>query len=326
MDKSNKPKGVTIKINGEEKEFKNNRKEPENQGDERSNPELEKPADSFEWILPDDSIDRKAVLVPAPPKKKVPKVVGFNTHKVKRPNGKGLKTALMAIVCAVFFGSVLGLVAVKVITKEKEAGPALETAAIPDLPVQSEQTKSAEGSSSALKAYLVQGGIFSSEEAAEQVRQKITEKNVPAEILKLDDSYYIFLGTAGSLEASKELAVFLKTYDVDVFWKELDLKASEINDSESASLETMKNVYQSLAGFSAAELTGGQSQAKAEDWKQDLAKLDQQSTAGKLADMKESLQSASENLTEYQDSKSKEKLFEVQASLLEFLKKYQASS
>ncbi|MDQ7863262.1 hypothetical protein RCO48_26105 [Peribacillus frigoritolerans] len=45
--------------------------------------EQEQTDESFEWILPEDSNESKIVLVPSPPKKKMPKLIGFGTGSLK---------------------------------------------------------------------------------------------------------------------------------------------------------------------------------------------------------------------------------------------------
>ena len=45
---------------------------------------------------------------------------------------------------------------------------------------------------------------------------------MPAEVFQVDKNYYVFLGAAENLEATKELALLYKTHDIDVYWKEID--------------------------------------------------------------------------------------------------------
>ncbi|MDQ7863261.1 hypothetical protein RCO48_26100 [Peribacillus frigoritolerans] len=117
------------------------------------------------------------------------------------------------------------MIAVKTITKEKAEVSSVETPIPTEATVEDKKAAVTEPGNQ-LKTFLVQGGVFSSEDAARQIQKKIIEKQVPAEIFKLEESYYLFLGSAESLVASKELALFLKSYDVDVYWKEINFEAA----------------------------------------------------------------------------------------------------
>ncbi|MFJ7828981.1 hypothetical protein ACQKL6_07465 [Peribacillus sp. NPDC097197] len=324
MDKSEKRKGVKIKINGEEKIFvgENKRESTEEIPEAASK---EQPDDSFEWILPDDSVENKVVLVPTPPKKKMPKLIGFNTHTGKRPGNRSLKTFVIAVFCAILFGSVLGLIAVNTITKEKATDSPVETAITTTAsPVVKNDSGGEKGQGMGLKTFLVQGGIFSSEDAAKQIQEKIVEKQVPAEIFKMEDSYYLFLGSAESLISSKELALFLKTYDVEVFWKEIDLKASGISAEEEKTLDVMKGIYSSLSEISSGELRGKETKWDAETLKKDMDKLKDEKLSSELSQMNTHLAAAAKLISEYETSEKDEQLLEAQGKLLKFLKGFQS--
>ncbi|NCT37272.1 hypothetical protein GTW56_13510 [Bacillus sp. EB93] len=105
MGKPEQSKGVTIKINGEEKVFAD--KKIESQEAASKEQEQEQTDESFEWILPEDSNESKIVLVPTPPKKKMPKLIGFGTGSLKSSDKRPIKTFMIAVICAVFFGRFL---------------------------------------------------------------------------------------------------------------------------------------------------------------------------------------------------------------------------
>ncbi|MGE7766734.1 hypothetical protein [Peribacillus sp. NPDC096540] len=318
MDKSEKSKGVTIKINGEEKVFADKNK---NVGQEAAGVEQEQTDESFEWILPDDSIENKVVLVPAP-KKKMPKLIGFGTGTLISPNKRPIKAFLIAVICAVFFGSILGLIAVKTITKEKAADSSVETSITTPSPAEDTKTETMVKGAQ-LKTFLVQGGVFSSEDAAKQIQKKIIEKQVPAEIFKIEDSYYLFLGSAESLTSSKELALFLKSYDVDVFWKEINFEAASKSQKDEETLDIMKSVYFSLAETSATKLRGKETTVNQETLKKNMEKLKGENLSSELSKMNNNLSAAAKWITEYETSKKEENLLQAQGNLLEFLLNYQ---
>ena len=107
-------------------------------------------------------------------------------------------------------GSSLGLIVLKAITADKEVAAVPVESKIPNEPVKDEKKGAAVPTIQPLTVFLVQGGLFSNEEAAKQIQERVTAKGVPAEILKQDEKYYLFLGSATSLDESKQLAVFFK--------------------------------------------------------------------------------------------------------------------
>ncbi|KWW15910.1 hypothetical protein AS888_07645 [Peribacillus simplex] len=322
VGKSGKSKGVKIKINGEEKIFTDKGRI---ESEEAASEEQEQQDESFEWILPDETSENKMVLVPTPPKKKMPKLIGFGASSRKGPESRPLKTFLIAVICAVFFGSILGLIAVKTITREKAAVPSVETPISTKAPVEDKKAAVKEKGTQ-LKTFLVQGGVFSSEDAARQVQKKILGKQVPAEIFKLEDSYYLFLGSAESLASSKELALFLKSYDVDVYWKEINLEAAGKSGEDEKNLIKMKTVYASLAEISAAKLRGKEATVNREVLKKNLNELKAAKVSGELAKMNADLSAAAQSITEFERSKKEDKLLQAQGSLLDFLLNYQNTS
>lgn len=319
LGKTEKSKGVTIKINGEEKVFADKNKM---ESQEAASEELEQPDESFEWILPEDSNENKIVLIPSPPKKKMPKLIGFGTSSLKSPDNRPIKAFMIAVMCAVFFGSILGLIAVKTITKEKAAVSSVGTS-IPKGATVEDKKAAANEPGTQLKTFLVQGGVFSSEDAARQIQKKIVEKQVPAEIFKLEDSYYLFLGSAESLTASKELALFLKSYDVEVYWKEINFEAAGTSQEEEKTLDKMKAVYTSLAEISATKLRGKEGTVNGETLKKNLDELKGGQLSPKFTKMNDDLTAAAKSINEYETSLNEEKLFQAQESLLDFLLNYQ---
>jgi stage II sporulation protein B len=174
-----------------------------------------------------------------------------------------------------------------------------------------------------LKTFLVQGGVFSSEDAARQIQKKIIEKQVPAEIFKLEESYYLFLGSAESLAASKELALFLKSYDVDVYWKEINFEAAGTSQEDEKTLDKMKAVYASLAETSATKLRGKAGTVNGETLKKNMDELKAGKLSPAFSKMNDDLTAAAKSIDEYESSKNEEKLFQAQESLLNFLLNYQ---
>ena len=106
------------------------------------------------------------------------------------------------------------------------------------------------------------------EESAQEVQALIHEKSVPAEVFQVDKSYYVFLGAAENLAATKELALLYKTHDIDVYWKEIDFTTKL--EKENQEIDQILSAYSSLAELSAAQLLNGTSNVEVNQVKAQL--------------------------------------------------------
>ena len=276
VDKSHKEKRVTIKINGEEKSYvQNHALSTEERQDEAAT--RESADESFDWMLPNE-----IMLSPEPTKGKLYKK---QSRQIK------LKTPFILAVVAIIFGTGLGLLVIRMITSEQTVTQPVEK----DTPAVAPVT---EGSIETLTipTFFVQGGVFSTEEAAKAVQAEIHSKNLPAEVFQIEKSYYVFLGVAENLEASKELALNYKTNEIAVFWKEIDFKTKLAkNDQE---VEKALSIYSSLAELSSAKLLHVDSSAdvnKVSEQLKDLQLSKHQEIKGKLLEAVELLQNDKPN-------------------------------
>ncbi|AZV44578.1 hypothetical protein BAOM_3969 [Peribacillus asahii] len=283
VDKSNQENGFTIKINGQEKSFKEHSAAPIEEGRTEA-AAVESPDESFDWVLPNE-------IIPAPNSKKKGKI-----HPYPQPRRPWkLKTPFILAIVAIVVGTSLGVLAIRTITAEQTVTPPIEVeeetpAVVPPV----EQTSKG----ATVQTFLVQGGVFSTEEAAKEVQATLQAKKLPAEVFKMENEYYLFLGVAESLAATKELALEYKTQDVDVFWKEIRFKAKIAEDDAAV------DVYSSLAELSAAKLRNTDSSV-------DLQQVTKQLNGVQLSGNKEGkkrLMEASELLQKNQASEAQEKL------------------
>ncbi|USK69377.1 hypothetical protein [Peribacillus asahii] len=282
MDKSNQENGFTIKINGQEKSFKEH-SDPIEEGRTEA-AAVESPDESFDWVLPNE-------IIPAPNPKKKGKI-----HPYPQPRRPWkLKTPFILAIVAIVVGTSLGILAIRTITAEQTVTPPIEVEEeTPAVVPPAEQTSKG----ATVQTFLVQGGVFSTEEAAKEVQATLQAKKLPAEVFKMENEYYLFLGVAESLAATKELALEYKTQDVDVFWKEIRFKA-KIAENDAA-----VDVYSSLAELSAAKLRNTDSSV-------DLQQVTKQLNGVQLSGNKEGkkrLMEASELLQKNQASEAQEKL------------------
>ncbi|MDQ0219377.1 hypothetical protein ELQ35_14510 [Peribacillus cavernae] len=333
MDKSKNQKGLTIKINGQEKSFEETKKDrfhPESQVAAASEKEKE---ESFDWMLPDEAAT-KGAIGPAPVKKGKAAIYSFGGKSKSKGQKDGtgvLKAFLIAIICAIILGTFLGFIILKTITSDDGTQASGENQNVASAPAEkpaatAESNKNT--SLSPLKVYLVQGGVFSTESSASKIQKSIKQKGVPAEIFKLDGRFYIFLGSAGSLQESKELASYFQSNQLDAFWKEVSLSAAIKGDGkESKLLSDMSALYSTLAQSTSSLLLSPETAIDEKRLEKQLKTVNETAkgvSVKPLAALKKNVSSASELLNKYQTSKDPRQLLQAQDQLLAFLKGYQS--
>lgn len=179
-----------------------------------------------------------------------------------------------------------------------------------------------------LSTYMIQGGVFSSEDGASETLNEVKESGIPAQIIEMDGKHYLFFGVADSIETAKSIGGQYKETGVeDAFAKPLvikEKKISELSESEKSFIEAIPTIYQTLSNATSAAiatksiseettktLTGIEAQLKATGLKNDNVKK-----------LNAELTSANDSVKAYQKSKNKKDLSEAQQHLLNFLSAY----
>ncbi|WP_142383663.1 hypothetical protein [Bacillus sp. V5-8f] len=332
MDKSGNRKKITIKINGQEKSFEeleSDRPLPENQiAAAAEKPEEE----SFDWVLPDtkDEYHIEEFNAAAFNKKGKADIYTFGGKQKSKAETKihALKMPIIAILCAILIGTCLGFIILKTITASEGNTVPRQTAPISAAPANkpsAPEEKKEKSIPSPLTAFLVQGGVFSTEVSAKQLQLSIKQKGIPAEIFQLNGKFYIFSGTAGSLEDSKALASFYKQKQLAFFWKEVSFSPS-INEGQNETIKELSSLYSFLSQTTSGLLNSPQFRVDQKKLQEQLSAVDEK-TKGKssrnISTMKKQLTAAAELLSDGQTSKDQEKLLSAQEQLLAFLKSYQ---
>jgi stage II sporulation protein B len=332
VDKPKKSSGVTIKINGKEKTFSENT-EHEHQISHQAAATSENNVESFDWILSDNDGTNEDEWIIPPKKKKKVSIASFGVrpkgHKRGRINATVIKAPLVAIVCAVLIGTGFGFLVLKTVTgtREGEVVPSAE-------PVAGSVSEggSATGKQSialpTLKAFMVQGGVFSAEEAAKTVQEQLKNNSVPAEIIQLDNQFYIFLGMADSLPESKSLAGYYKLMNVDAFWKEIALAVNlkKGTEEDKQMLQQLVAIYRELSNQTAVQMLGSESTIDLKNTDAQLEGISPKETsayAKQINNLKGSLRAAADMLDKYKNSKQSAMLGLSQEELLGFIKEYQ---
>ncbi|WP_160118434.1 SPOR domain-containing protein [Bacillus sp. V59.32b] len=317
MDKSGNRKSITIKINGQEKTFEENKKDRLNPENQLAATREKAEEESFDWILADHDDEKRNEIINPVPLKKSKALIDFSGNTKNR-------LSLIAILSAILLGTCFGVIILKTITTD-DGTTATEKAPASLAP---KETQSAESVNTNLKTYMVQGGVFSTESSARALQKNIKQKGVPAEIFALDGKYYIFVGTAGSLEESKGLASYHKQNQVDAFWKEVSFStAIKGGEKERELLNEMSTLYGTLSQFTSGLLNGSVSTWDQEVLNKQVKAVNNSSenvSAEALVTMKKNISSAAELLNKYKSSKDPEQLVLAQEQLLLYLKGYQS--
>lgn len=276
-------KGVTIKINGETKQYVDKKEIPIiNKNDEAA--ARESSDESFDWVLPNE-------IRPSSAPKKV------KIHHYQKRNTIKLKTPIILAIVAILVGTSLGLIVIRTITSE-QAVPQVQEPPKQNIPATAPVAEPSTENMT-VQAFFVQGGVFSTEESAKQVQAFVHQKNVPAEVFQVDNSFYVFLGTAENLAAAKELALYYKNKEIEVFWKEIDIKTNLAK--ENPEVEKLLSAYSALAEVSAAQLRKSTPNVEVSQVKSQLNEV-------QSSEHKEILSEAADLLQNNQPSKAQEKL------------------
>ncbi len=316
-----KDKKISIKINGEKKEFNEDifvhdwklGKAETAAGEEN----LEE--NGFDWILPDDEPQ-------APQEYKKINYVGENKKKTKTFKNPFHDSAslLMSLVGAIVVGAVLGFGTLKVITTTE--GPSTPVASLEEDTTSQNNEGKEKLSAVELKAFstsVLQGGVFSTEESLKAMKESLSSKGVSSASIKKDGQWFLLLGVSGDVQTAKLLGEELTKQGVEVYAKDFQIEAKGINASsgEKSFLEKANSLYGIIAQESSNQvLMGSTNKSVITSMQASLKELEgikvQQPA---IIEMKKSIENAGK-LTA--NMKSPEEAKKVQGELLTYLENY----
>ncbi|WP_409297440.1 SPOR domain-containing protein [Peribacillus sp. SCS-26] len=326
MNRDQNPKNkIVIKFNGGEKHFYTENDERLMSIDETA-AASEGAEESFDWILPEPAgAEEKNSLSPYIVQVQ-PKKARFNFRVLKA--GALIPSMWVSIILAVVVGTSLGFIALKTVTGKDRTLPeqaAAEAGAAPA--AQPEKALEAAGQSLPdLKAYVVQGGIYSTKKSAEGVQAELQAKGTDAVMLEQDGRFILIIGAADSLGAAKNLSLYMKQQKLDSFWKELSIgknSVKKISRGDRGALKIMNTVYGMLAEKSSAKLMAPKAADDSGELQEAVKQMeDREKPQNKtIADMQAALKKASAIYLASTDTGS---LMQAQAKLLDYLKLYSA--
>ncbi|WP_203361599.1 hypothetical protein [Bacillus sp. REN10] len=239
MDKPKKQR-LFLTISSQTKEEPKKKKLPVQdwqKGGEESAAAVERDKEEeFQWVFPDESekkeetVSLKATLHPQ--------------HARKRVIGK----LLFIIISAILIGLLFGYTMVKIVTQKEEVPPQAmlkeptkqQHTAAPTSPTASSLLPSIEVS-------IVQGGVFSTKEAANKAMKRLNDEGAPAGIIHKDEQFIVVLGVASELATAKELGEAYRAKVDDVYAKTTTISSS----TKATKAKTLANVFLIVAEESA---------------------------------------------------------------------------
>ena len=354
MDKQNKRRTITIKINGKERPMKNrqepvsecNREQTQSRISEQVNLEAAAAKESavegedFEWILPTDAegtqtqSEQKAAK---PPKQKEepPRKLPFMNGKGKKINPerkKWLTTIFLIVIGAIVIGTIFGMTMMNIVLPDESA---VQSSVTPAEQIPEKIPPAANGDNEVqlqpLTAYVVQAGIYSAKETAEAEQEKLRKDGLPVQAMDmstmgLDGKYALFIGISGSISGAKNLSQELSAGGTETFAKEIKTGAKTVKgvaEEEKKLLELAPQLFQIISGNMASTLS--------EDNQAAFAKLENTMTAidkeklinESVLEVYSTLEEASSQYKKFQENPSHDTEIALQQHLLSFLAFYQ---
>ncbi|WP_042354914.1 hypothetical protein [Bacillus rubiinfantis] len=355
MDKPKKAKTITIKINNNHKAYQEELRKGalpdhskviqiqtkliQEEARRESAAAQESDDDSFDWIIPEtietnqtpsNTAGDRAKATGEKGKKLGNKTVSF-TNYYKKKHGRSFRSIFLTAIFAILIGTTIGIFMLKlVITEPKEK--VVSEPKIVEEPKPQETPKKAEKTTIATikqqTTYIIQGGVFGSEQGAEEGANKLLSLGIPVQTVEIDKQFYLFLGIADSLDSAKALSAYYQQNGVDdVYAKPLEINAkkiSVINESEKSLAENLPSIFQTLTLVSSGGLLTNDIPQEADNLLTKIEKTltDSEINKGKMKELKVELQEAQEKVKGFRDSKETKDLQDAQQSLLKFLAIY----
>ncbi len=271
MDKPDRNGTIKIQLSGKgqkQKEKQKKKKQPEetpaeskaaqNDMDKKTVPAAEE--SEFDWILPEQSgskTDKPLVITTFKDKVEESSVFGAGL-KDKAKNSlwnKGAGRLVLSIAVAIAIGIGFTYTVLFLTTQEDGTLPAAVSETVDSAPQKEEPAAAVDeaGKIQPLDVTIVQGGVFSSEEAAVEQSELFNAGGTTAEVIGQDGKFYILFAVSDTIEHAKRLSVEFREAGTDAFWKEMQIGGG-IKGLSKADQLALKKAY-ALYGKTAAALT-----------------------------------------------------------------------
>jgi stage II sporulation protein B len=358
MDKPKNSRTITIKINGNERDYNETSKmeemEPnlvneivEPQPETEPHPKESTRVDSFsevaasqeaidesfDWILPevqdDDEID-EYIIAKKPQVIKKKSSIGSLKKTLQKQNTGPVKSLFVSILLAILIGTSFGFVVLKLVISDSQIKVETPLATVPEETAKGNEQSLGEIQQLALEpidTYIIQGGVFSSVDSAKLEEQKVKEMGIPTQIIESNGQAILVLGIADSIENAKSIATGYKDKGIDVFAKPYSLPGKEVEELtavEANLLKESKDFYNALASLMASGMFSEQlDKAAITELKNFVGSIDRQEIKNlKIEQLLVDLGSALTKLEAFSWNPTQSTLVDVQQHLLSFIGTY----
>lgn len=227
--------------------------------------------DSFEWILPEkDGVEpleefkiidsrKKPTEKSSKTPEKIPKVSNGSIGKWRN---KGIfPSVLITIFLAVVIGTTFGVVLLKMVISETAIETGGEVVGLEETPTAQEEKENVPNGTAteipAITGFVIQGGAFSTKEAAQTEEANMAQKGTAAKVMEVQGKFYIFIGVSDTLANAKAIGAQLKNSGIENFAKEVAFGGKEniaLSASETTLLQQASTLFKQLsaAGTSVA--------------------------------------------------------------------------
>lgn len=289
--------------------------------------------EQFSWILPEKKANpthfsgiKKTGRPSIKKGTKGSKRLTKSSYRKKTPNNKVVTSIAFITLIAVLVGTSFGLVMVSMVKSDQKAGtetPVSEMATV------TEENGNGSGSltAEAISAVIIQGGVFSTKEAAENELAHAIEKEIPGKVVEMDKQIYLFIGVADSIDHAKAIGGKLEKEGLSFYAKEVTFGStanSGLQGEEITLLNQASALYDTLASMSASAAVSGSISsgakealsAQLEQWE----KIDGKNIkTPEIQEMKKELDEAAKKMGNFEKNSDDKSIVGVQQHLLNFL-------
>lgn len=237
-----------------------------------------------------------------------------------------MKQLLIAAASAILVGTVIGFIMIRIFggidgtaDNAQPAMPALQTGT-----AQNGEGTAAGGTAQAVafpdvSAFVVQAGIFSTEEKAKTWSQNLSDKGLEGFIWPRDGQFYLFAGVASSKENGEKIATYLKDQGFETFVKEWHVASGErkVAQAEGKWIQSGMESWKGILPITTALMdTGGGAisdvTSKVKAWKQAIPN----EASERTAPIQEGFNQFGKAAETFQQNKSTQGLWNMQTSML----------
>lgn len=148
--------------------------------------------------------------------------------QTRRRLSKRGKQLLFSLFASFFIGTMLGTFTLHMSKQDEKSYTTMLNTTVAE--VQDDTTLK---NIDSIQVYVVQGGMFDKKENATELSKSLENKSVPILNWQRDETYYLFLGIANTLEEADKLAAKRKQDGLDVYVKEWEVGGATHTISET---------------------------------------------------------------------------------------------